>query len=467
MQRKASKDKIVKSSLLLVVFVLFLSFPFKSVISENSIYSLKIPDNWYYFYLVPRGNYNFPRDNIYVGQPARIFVFLQNTGTTEANGTARVRIEVSDENGRVVFARNSTDKYIRLLPRLSELFTFDLTFNSSEKYTITAKSFVFIGNKTVETSEQQISILPKPVRITLFTNVPSLNILIKVPELSIEKQINGSYPLDVPFKNVTIVLVNNSVMTPQAKYVLASQNIFRLVADYTSIKFKEEVSGNTYDITGSIELPIVYNTFYNYSIITKNKSLSPIGANISIQFPNGSTVWVGTPYNGWLQNGTYKILNATYENYDVLPYRTVFYVTGSGSKEIVLDVDDQVIKVVNSFINLLNFPIEGADVSVTFYNGTSRTLKTNASGIVLLSQIPLGKIKGGYVVYKVLGISQNVTITPYDKIVTVNVYLSYPIITLLATLTLVILVSVLVIILKSKIEKVLFGTASKKETPSI
>jgi len=106
-------------------------------------------------------------------------------------------------------------------------------------------------------------------------------------------------------------------------------------------------------------------------------------------------------------------------------------------------------------------------VSVTFYNSTSRTFKTNASGIVLLSQIPRGKIKEGYVVYKVFGINQNVTITSSDKIVTVNVYLSYPVLTLLATLTLVILISALVIILKSRIEKVLFGTASKKETPSI
>jgi|GEM_PF-4384890 len=467
MQKKALKNKMnVAKNSLLVVFVLFLFFSFRSVVSENSAYNLKIPDNYYYFYLVPRDNSNFPRNNIYVGQPARVFVFLQNTGASEANGTARVRIEVSDESGRVVFARNSENRSVMLYSRMSELFTFDLTFNSSEKYTVTAKSFVLVGNKTVETSEQQITILPKPVSITLSTNVPDLNILIKVPELSLVEQINGSYTLNIPFKNVTIVLINSSIVTSQAKYVLASQSTFKLIANYTSIKFKEEISGKTYDITSSIELPIVYNTFYNYLIITKDKSLSPIGANVSLQFPNGSILCISAPYNGWLQNGTYKILNATYESCDVLPYRTVFYVTGPGSKEIILEVDDQVIKVVNSFLNL-NFPIEGADVSVTFYNSTSRTFKTNASGIILLSQIPRGKIKEGYVVYKVFGINQNVTITSSDKIVTVNVYLSYPVLTLLATLTLVILISALVIILKSRIEKVLFGTASKKETPSI
>lgn len=451
---------VAKNSLL-VVFVLFLFFSFRSVVSENSAYNLKIPDNYYYFYLVPRDNFNFPRDSIYVGQPARVFVYLKNTGSSSVNANATVNLSVGS-----IYSKNIT-KEVSLAPATSEIFTFDLIFNDSKTYTITAKSFVLVGNKTVETSEQQITILPKPVSITLSVNVPDLNILIKVPELSLVKQINGSYTLEVPFKNITIVLSNSSIVTPQAKYVLASQSTFKLVANYTSIKFKEEISGKTYDITSSIELPIVYNTFYNYLIITKDKSLSPIGANIYLQFPNGSILWVSAPYNGWLQNGTYKILNATYENCGVLPYGTVFYVTGSGSKEIILEVDDQVIKVVNNFLNLLNFPIEGADVSVTFYNGTSRTFKTNASGIVLLSQIPRGKIKEGYVVYKVFGINQNVTITSSDKIVTVNVYLSYPVLTLLATLTLVILISALVIILKSRIEKVLFGTASKKETPSI
>ncbi|MEM3576802.1 MAG: hypothetical protein QXQ07_07295, partial [Thermoproteota archaeon] len=166
----SSKPKL-KSIVLVVIFILFLSFFFKNVASENSIYYLKIPDNYYYFYLEPKDNYNFPRNTIYVGQPARIFVYLQNTGNSEANGTATVRIIVSCNN-TTVFDKNET-KDIMLLPRVSEIFLFDLTFNDSKEYAVKAISYILVNNKTIKTSEQQISIHPNLVSVTLSTNIPS------------------------------------------------------------------------------------------------------------------------------------------------------------------------------------------------------------------------------------------------------------------------------------------------------
>ncbi|MEM3258514.1 MAG: hypothetical protein QW768_05530 [Thermoproteota archaeon] len=459
----SSKPKL-KSIVLVVIFILFLSFFFKNVASENSIYYLKIPDNYYYFYLEPKDNLNFPRNTIYVGQPATIFVYLQNTGNTEANGTATVRIIVSCNN-TTVFDKNET-KDIMLFPRVSEIFPFDLTFNDSKEYAVKAISYILINNKTIKTSEQQISIHPNLVSVTLSTNIPSF--FIKVPRLFPNStKIVGTYTLNLPFENFTIKVLNSTIIENQTKYILTSQDTFNLVPDYKRIKFNETVSNKSYDITFPINLPVSYGTYYNYSIVSKSKTLLPISADVRITFPNGTTSYLKTPYFVWLPSGTYKIESATYQNCNVLPYPSSFDVESPGSKEIILEVDDQIIKVVNNFIGILNFQISNANVSVTFYNGTSKSFYTNASGVVYLSQIPLGKIKSGFVEYKVLGINQKINITnPSDKVVVVNVYLSYPLVTLLSALTLGILIFALVVVLKSKIEKIIFG-APKKETQGI
>ena len=259
------------SFLLIFVFVLSLVVP----ISKSGVLDLIIPDNYYYFYLVPRDNYNFPRDNIYVGQPARVFVYLKNTGSSSVNANATVSLSVGN-----IYNKNMT-KEVSLAPAISELFIFDLVFNDSKTYSVVAKSFVFYNGKYVETSEQSFSITPKFIAVKVTSDAPSK---VEVPELNVVTDVNTA--ISVPFADFSIIVLNQTYVLNQTKYEIISQSKFVFKADYKNIILNETISGASFDITKQIILNVDYNYFYNVTITTVNLNNAFIKTRITLVLPN-------------------------------------------------------------------------------------------------------------------------------------------------------------------------------------
>jgi hypothetical protein len=409
---------------LLVFILIVLSV---TPVSLGSPLDLIIPDNYYYFYLVPRDNYNFPRDNIYVGQPARVFVYLKNTGSSSVNANATVNLSIGS-----IYSKNIT-KEVSLAPATSEIFTFDLIFNDSKTYTIMAKSFVFYNGKYVETSEQSFSVTPKLITLKVISNAPSK---VEVPELNVVTDVNTA--ISVPFVDFSVIVLNKTYVFNQTKYEIISQSKFVFKADYKKVVLNETISGASFDISKQIILNVDYNYFYNVTITTVNLENAFVKTKITLVFPNGSSIETFVPYNAWLPSGQYKVASAVYQNYNVIPYAGgyVFDISQPTVKQVVVQVDDQIIRVKD----ILGLPLQGANVTVTFFNGTTKLFVTNNAGEVFLSQIPMATLESGQVEYNIVGVDQKQDLSPNGKVITVTFTLSYNTLALVVALIIIILI---------------------------
>jgi len=419
-------DAMKKYIFSLLVFILIVLSV--APVSLGSPLDLRIPDNYYYFYLVPRDNYNFPRDNIYVGQPARVFVYLKNTGSSSVDANATVNLSVGS-----IYSKNIT-KEVSLAPATSEIFTFDLIFNDSKTYPVVAKSFVFYNGKYVENSEQSFSVTPKLITLKVTSNAPSK---VEVPELNLVTDTNTE--ISVPFVDFSVIVLNKTYVFNQTKYEVVGQSNFIFKADYKNLVLNETISGASFDMTKQIILDVAYNYFYNVTITTVNLNNAFIKTKIVITLPNGSAVETFVPYNAWLPSGKYKVMSAIYQNYNVIPYTNgyVFDISQPTYKQVVVQVDDQIIRVKD----ILGLPLQGANVTVTFFNGTTRLFVTNNAGEVFLSQIPMATLESGQVEYNVIGADQKQDLSPNGKVITVTFILSYN------TLAIVVVIIIIILIL--------------------
>jgi hypothetical protein len=101
-----------------------------------------------------------------------------------------------------------------------------------------------------------------------------------------------------------------------------------------------------------------------------------------------------------------------------------------------VQVDDQTIRVKD----ILGLPLQGANVTVTFFNGTTKLFVTNNAGEVFLSQIPMATLKSGQVEYNIVGVDQKQDLSPNGKVITVTFTLSYNTLALVVALIIIILI---------------------------
>jgi hypothetical protein len=291
--------------------ILGILFPVKA--EGLSVFNLQIPDNYYYFYLEPRDNYNFPRDEIYVGQPARIFIYLKNTG---AENIERADIKVTLRIDNETWIK---DDEVSLAPSNSKIYMFDLVFNDNKTKEVVAESYVWFNGFYVRTSEQRIIVTPRYVHVKVNSNYPAK---VMIPELNLTADTN--MVINVPFIDFTIkVLAREYEINDSEKYVLVGNDEFSFKADYGNLALV--VNNNSFDITKDIELSLNYEKFYKINLETIDRDGKSLHTKVVLECLNDGKINVDAPSDIWLKAGeTYKI-----DSVELDGKKVDFYATGS------------------------------------------------------------------------------------------------------------------------------------------
>jgi len=449
------KNKLIPLGVLLLTFMLLSS----KVYSQN--YDIAIPDNYYYFYVLPKDNPNAPKNVIFVGQPAKVHVWVKNVGDYINNRTISVRLKIY-EGENLVFNKSESRYVSSFSPQTSLDFVFEWTPSKATPYTIKANASINIKEVDYSNNVQELTITPKLISLTLSLvpdSISKVRIRMVLPNNTIkESEISGSKNyFSLSYGNVSLSLIDTSKNFSSILYKFSNFSSPSLNFTY---KNANEIS---FLLNKDARIELRYNTLYRCELVTKNYEGKRIdGVKVYVNFPNGSIKEIVTPYVDYLQPGSLKVLNATYQNYTFSYPDTSFNIMNYGEYSIPVDIRDEVIKVVDVF----NMPVEGAKVSVTFANGTKRSFETDSSGTVVLNQIPLGKVNGT-VEYYFFGFKLfNSSISnPTNGVAVVNVYFSSKVIMIVTGLTLAILISVLLYVLQSVIGKALRKEKVEKQAP--
>jgi len=102
----------------------------------------------------------------------------------------------------------------------------------------------------------------------------------------------------------------------------------------------------------------------------------------------GSSVTTSTYSSQWLAATSWTVTSATWEGYQGALLTPVALDLASGSASAVVGVGAYPASV--KVVDRLNNPIQGASVTITFANATSRTFTTNGQGTVQLGDVPIG-----------------------------------------------------------------------------
>ena len=138
---------------------------------------------------------------------------------------------------------------------------------------------------------------------------------------------------------------------------------------------------------------------FQYTLTFKDaagQSLVPSPTSVVLSSA-GSSVTTSAYSGQWLAATSWTVTSATWEGYQgALPAPVPLdLTTGSGSAVVKVNAYAASVKVVDK----LNNPIQGASVTITFANATSRAFTTDAQGTVQLGDIPIGPYSA-HVIYQ-------------------------------------------------------------------
>lgn len=129
---------------------------------------------------------------------------------------------------------------------------------------------------------------------------------------------------------------------------------------------------------------------FQYSLTFKDPAGHPLSPNPSSATISsvGSTVSTSTYSGQWLSATSWTVTSATWEGYQTALFAPVSLdlTSSSGSAAVTILAYQASVKVVDRSNN----PIQGASVTVTFANATTKVLTTDSQGAVQLGEIPYG-----------------------------------------------------------------------------
>jgi hypothetical protein len=125
------------------------------------------------------------------------------------------------------------------------------------------------------------------------------------------------------------------------------------------------------------------NAFKNF----KGSEITELPSAFTLVFPNGTVSRELNPSTVYyIQNGTTVWQSITWQDTEVAP-SGVSFDAASGNPTVNCRIYDFSVKV----SDVLGFPVSGADVSVEFQNGRTRTVQTGLDGVALIRMAPDGE----------------------------------------------------------------------------
>jgi hypothetical protein len=133
-----------------------------------------------------------------------------------------------------------------------------------------------------------------------------------------------------------------------------------------------------------------YDKQFQYTLTFKDAAGQPLAPNPTsvVLSSSGSTITTSTYSGQWLSATSWTVTSATWEGYQGALLATVplDLRSASATAAVAVSAYSASVKVVDK----LNNAIQGATVTVTFANTTSRMFTTNSQGLVQLGDIPVG-----------------------------------------------------------------------------
>jgi hypothetical protein len=148
-----------------------------------------------------------------------------------------------------------------------------------------------------------------------------------------------------------------------------------------------------YNYTGSSDggpFTAKFDKQFQYTLTFKDAAGQPlVPSPTSVVLSSAGSSVTTSAYSGqWLAATSWTVTSATWEGYQgaLLAPVPIDLTSASGSAVVKVSAYAASVKVVDK----LNNPIQGATVTITFANATSRTFTTDAQGTVQLGHIPIG-----------------------------------------------------------------------------
>ena len=133
-----------------------------------------------------------------------------------------------------------------------------------------------------------------------------------------------------------------------------------------------------------------FNKQFQYTLTFKDAVGQPLAPDPTsvVLSSSGSTITTSTYSGQWLSAVSWTVTSATWEGYQgvLLSPVPLDLTSASASAAVSLSAYAASVKVVDK----LNNPIQGASLTVTFANTTSRAFTTDSQGTVQLGDIPVG-----------------------------------------------------------------------------
>ena len=198
----------------------------------------------------------------------------------------------------------------------------------------------------------------------------------------------------------TLTMVNTTFSTPSGARYVWNEWV------HSSLQWTPTLMMQTpimlYNYTASSDggaFTAKFDKQFQYTLTFKDaagQSLVPSPTSVVLSSA-GSSVTTSAYSGQWLAATSWTVTSATWEGYQgALPAPVPLdLTTGSGSAVVKVNAYAASVKVVDK----LNNPIQGASVTITFANATSRAFTTDAQGTVQLGDIPIGPYSA-HVIYQ-------------------------------------------------------------------
>jgi hypothetical protein len=146
----------------------------------------------------------------------------------------------------------------------------------------------------------------------------------------------------------------------------------------------------TVNYTGTDSFTAQFHKQFQYTLTFKDaagQALTPDPTSVVLS-SSSSTITTSAYSSQWLSAGSWTVTSATWEGYQPALLAPVALDLSSASATVAVAVSAYSASV--KVVDKLNNAIQGASVTVTFANTTSRMFTTNSQGLVQLGDIPVG-----------------------------------------------------------------------------
>lgn len=218
---------------------------------------------------------------------------------------------------------------------------------------------------------------------------------------------NTASPISLPhpfsFANNTrhtLTVLNTTLSAPSGARYVWSQWV------HSSLQWTPTLMMQTplmlYNYTGSSDggpFTAKFDKQFQYTLTFKDAAGQPLVPSPSsvVLASAGSSVTASAYSSQWLSATAWTVTSATWEGYQgaLLSPVPVDLTSASASAVVKISAYSASVKVVDK----VNNPIQGASVTITFANATSRAFTTDVQGTVQLGDIPIGPYSA-HVVYQ-------------------------------------------------------------------